>query len=411
MAETAKEMAARVLAEREALKKAAAAPAPRVTTLTAAQGAAIDTAVLPATARDPEADRSFGFRNIGEFALEVQKSRLQGGVTQRLASVYSQETVQKAATGMGELVGSDGGFLVPPQFSTKILERVYKNNELLSRTDNYPVTSNSMVFPRNNESSRANGSRWGGVRAYWVQEGSTITASSPTFGRAQLTLHKLACLARVTDELLADYGALGAYLNRVFPDEINFVTGDALVNGTGAGQPLGMLNAPCTVSVAKETGQASATVVPQNIVKMWARLFRGMATGENSGAVWFINQDVNPQLQLMTLGIGTAGIATYMPPGGLSGKPYATLMGAPIVEIEWCQTLGTVGDIILADMSQMISISKSVDAAQSMHLYFATDETAFRVVFRLDAQPWWASALTPFKGSNTQSCFVSLATR
>ena len=215
----------------------------------------------------------------------------------------------------------------------------------------------------------------------------------------------------MTDELLADAPTLSGYLNRVFPDEINFVVGDSLVNGTGAGQPLGILNAPCTVSVAKETGQAAATIVPQNIVKMWARLFRGMASGENSGAVWFINQDVNPQLQLMTLGIGTAGVVTYMPPGGLSGKPYATLMGAPIVETEWNATLGTVGDIILADMSQMVSISKSMESAQSMHLYFDTDETAYRVTFRLDAQPWWSSALTPFKGSNTQSCFVTLATR
>lgn len=356
-------------------------------------------------------DRMWGFKSLGDFASEVRQSRLRGGATERIQKSFGSERVLKAATGMGELVGSDGGFLVPPQFASTIFERVYKQNDLLARTDKYPVSGNSMVFPRNAESSRANGSRWGGVRAYWVQEGSTITRSAPTFGRHTLVLHKLACLARVTDELLADYPALSGYLNRVFPDEINFVVGDSLVNGTGVGQPVGILNAACTVSVAKETGQVAATIVPQNVTKMWARLFRGMGSGENSGAAWFINQDVNPQLQLMTLGIGTAGVVTYMPPGGLSGKPYATLMGAPVIETEWNATLGTVGDIILADMSQMVSISKAMDAQQSMHLYFDTDETAFRVTFRLDAQPWWASALTPFKGSNTQSCFVTLATR
>lgn len=366
---------------------------------------------IPATGRDPLEEGRFGFRNLGEFAGEVRKSRLQGSATPTLNKVYTSDTVKKAATGMGELVGSDGGFLVPPTFATKIFERVYKQNDLLSRTDSYPITGNSMVFPRNAETSRANGSRWGGVRAYWVQEGSTITRSSPTFGRHTLNLHKLACLARVTDELLDDQPALSGYLNRVFPDEINFVVGDSLVNGTGAGQPLGMLNAPCTVSIAKEVGQVAATIVPQNLTKMWARLFRGMGSGENSGAVWFINQDVTPQLNLLTLGIGTAGQVVYMPPGGLSGKPYATLMGAPMIEIEWCKTLGTVGDIILADMSQMISISKGMESAQSMHLYFDTDETAFRVTFRLDAQPWWATALTPFQGTNTQSCFVTLETR
>lgn len=367
---------------------------------------------LPAVPVDHAVESRWGFKSLGEYAHEVRMSRLNGGVpTERIAKAFSTDYVKKAATGMGELVGSDGGFLIPPDFSSKIFERVYKQNDLLGRTDKYPVSGNSMVFPRNAESSRANGSRWGGVRAYWVQEGSTITRSSPTFGRHTLTLNKLACLARVTDELLNDYPALGAYLNRVFPDEINFVVGDSLVNGTGAGQPLGILNAACTVQVSKETGQLTGTIVPQNVVKMWSRLFRGMGSGENTGAAWFINQDVNPQLQLMTLGIGTAGVVTYMPPGGLSGKPYATLMGAPVIETEWNATLGTVGDIILADMSQMVSISKSMDAQQSMHLYFDTDETAFRVTFRLDAQPWWASALTPFKGSNTQSCFVTLQTR
>ena len=395
-------------AAREILKKHAAEPVTKARPATADE-AAVDP--LPAEARDPAAEGRWGFKHFGEFAHEVRLSRLAGSPTPTIQKAFSRDTVRKAATGMGELVGSDGGFLVPPEFGSKIFERMYKSNPLLSRTDQLPVSGNSVVFPRNAESSRANGSRWGGVRAYWVQEGSTITRSAPTFGRLQLILHKLACLARVTDELLSDAPALSGYLNRVFPDEMNFVTGDALINGTGAGQPLGILNAPCLVSVAKETGQAAATLVPQNLTKMWARMFRGMAAGENAGAVWYINQDVAPQLQTLVLATGTAGVVTYMPPGGFSGKPYATLFGAPVVETEWNPTLGTVGDIILADMSQMVSISKSVEQQQSMHLYFDTDETAFRVTYRVDAQPWAATALTPYKGSNTQSSFVALATR
>jgi HK97 family phage major capsid protein len=128
--------------------------------------------------------------------------------------------------------------------------------------------------------------------------------------------------------------------------------------------------------------------------------------------VWLINQDVGPQLHLMTLGIGTAGQVVYMPPGGLSSAPYATLMGAPVIETEWNATLGTVGDILLVDMSQWVSISKGgMESATSMHVYFTTDEQAFRTTFRVDAQPWWASVLTPFKGSNTQAPAISLATR
>lgn len=364
---------------------------------------------IPATPKDHDAEGMWGFKSIGHFAKEVHASVVKKSMTETIQKAFGSEKVIKSAAGMGELVGSDGGFLVPPTFSNTVFERVYKENELLKRTDQYTVAGNSIVFPRNAESSRATGSRWGGVRAYWVQEGGTITGSRPTFGRLTMNLHKLACLAAVTEELLQDSGiAMAQYLGKVFPNEISFLVGDALISGTGAGMPLGILNAPCTVSVTRTT---AGHIVSQDVVNMWARLFRGMGSGENTGAVWFVNQDASPDFMLMTLGIGTAGIATYMPPGGLSGKPYATLLGAPVVEIEWCSTLGTVGDIILADMSQMVSVSKgSMETMNSMHLYFDTDQQAFRTTFRLDAQPWWAAALTPFKGTNTQSPFVTLAT-
>ena len=42
---------------------------------------------------------------------------------------------------------------------------------------------------------------------------------------------------------------------------------------------------------------------------------------------------------------------------------------------------------------------------------FDSDQMAYRVTYRLDAQPWWVAALTPYKGSNTQSPVVTLATR
>jgi HK97 family phage major capsid protein len=363
---------------------------------------------LPAEPRDREAEKAWGFQSFGHFAQEVQRSKAKGSPTEIIQKRFGSELVTKAATGMGELIGSDGGFLVPPQFSDKLFERVYKENDLLKRTDQYTVSGNSMVFPRNAESSRATGSRWGGVRGYWLQEGATITRSAPTFGRLTLQLHKLACIAAVTEELLQDSGiALNQYLNRAFPNEISFLVGDALVRGTGAGQPIGIKGADCTVTV---TRSVASHIVLEDIVAMWARAFRGMSNGEESGLVWYVNQDTSPDLYKMSLGIGAAGVSAYMPPGGLSGKPYSTLMGAPVIEIEWCDTLGTSGDIILADMSQMVSISKGgMETQSSMHLYFDSDQQAFRTTFRLDAQPWWATALTPYKGTATQSPFVILS--
>jgi HK97 family phage major capsid protein len=360
---------------------------------------------------EPAADHgTWGFKSFGHYLDEVRKCPKKDTPTETILKAYNSDVVRKAATGMGELVGSDGGFLVPPSFSQKIFERVYTENSLLSKTDQYPVAGNSMTFPRSNESSRADGSRWGGVRSYWVQEGSTITASQPTFGQLKLNLHKLATMVVLTSELKQDAGGtLEAYLNRVFASEIGFETGKAIFRGNGAGRPLGILNAPCAVTVSKESGQAAATVVSANIVKMWARRF---ALGPSGSYMWLINQDVGPQLHLMTLGIGTAGIATYMPPGGLSSAPYGTLMGAPVMETEFNSTLGTVGDIALVDMSQYVTIQNGGPVTlNSLHVYFTTDQEAVRTTWRVDGAPWQASALTPFQGTATQSPFVLLETR
>ncbi|MCI0380329.1 MAG: phage major capsid protein [Gemmataceae bacterium] len=350
---------------------------------------------------DPRA----GFKNFGEFALAV-KDACQPGKRpdDRL------HLVAKAASGMGEAFGSDGGFLVPPEFIDRLLERIYSQEQLLGRTDNYTIHGNSISFPRIAETSRANGSRWGGVRAYWREEGDQGTASKPAIGRIQLNLHKLFVMIHSSDELLADTQglALEQYLMRVASDEINFVVGDAIINGTGAGQPTGLLSSSCLVTVNKESGQVANTLLAQNVVNMWSRLFAPC----RQNAVWLINQDVESQLHSMTVGSGSAATLAYLPPGGLSTKPYATLLGRPVLPVEWCPTLGTAGDIILADLRHYVTATRGdINQRTSTHIRFDFDESVFRFTFRVDGQPWWSAPLTPYKGTNTQSCFVTLQTR
>ena len=80
--------------------------------------------------------------------------------------------------------------------------------------------------------------------------------------------------------------------------------------------------------------------------------------------------------------------------------------------IEQCQTLGTVGDIILADFSTFLLATKGgVQQAMSVHLRFDYDESVFRTLARAGGEPLWSSDLTPFNGTNTVSPFVALETR
>ena len=117
----------------------------------------------------------------------------------------------------------------------------------------------------------------------------------------------------------------------------------------------------------------------------------------------------------MTIPVGTSGIPVWMPANLAQGRPLSTLMGMGVEVVEQCQTLGTKGDIYLADWSQFIAITKGgMQSASSIHVQFTTDETVFRFVLRVGGQPVWQSALTPFKDATSSkklSPFLTLAAR
>jgi len=346
------------------------------------------------------------FKSFGEQMAAVMRAGLPNAhIDPRLFNA--------AASGLSESVPSDGGFLVQQDFSTALLQDVFTTGVLASRCRRIPISSasNSIKIPGIDETSRA-ASRYGGIVGYWEDEAALKTKSKPKFRKIELNLKKMIGLCYATDELLQDMTALDGVIRSGFASEFGFLLDDAIINGTGAGQPLGILNAGCLVSVAKETGQNADTVVAENVIKMYSRIF---ATSRPN-AVWLINQNIEPQLFTMSLAVGTGGIPIYMPAGGLSGQPYATLFGRPVIAIEQAATLGDLGDIIFADLpgGYILAEKGGIQSDMSIHVRFEYDESVFRFVLRVDGQPVRASALAPYKGSSTldtQSHFIALAAR
>lgn len=171
------------------------------------------------------------FNSFGEFIRCGFKDR-----SEVIAKTKKSWGMCKAIQGMSEIVGADGGISVLPEFHQEILTRVYQN-DIFSRTDHYQVAGNNMTFPTDSETSRANGSRAGGLRAYWVGEGDPLTGNSPKLGEATLKLHKLAVLVYLTEELINDNGmALESYVNKKVTEEIEFTLGESIFNGNGVGR-------------------------------------------------------------------------------------------------------------------------------------------------------------------------------
>ena len=389
----------------------------------------------PLVVVEDEADKAIKaqpFTSLGEFLVSVKRAAL-GEVEQRLQPLRSRDAADEGGfslngalgdefvggmvksafakqTGLHEGLGATGGFLVDTDRGGSLMQRVYSVGELLRRVDMVGISpnSNGMTFYGVNETARADGSRRGGIRAYWAAEGGAKTASQPAFRQLELRLHKVVALVYATDELLQDANALESWIMQNLPEELRFVVEDAIIRGTGVGMPQGILASGALVTQDAEAGQAADTVVSQNIMHMWSRLW----APSRRNAVWLINQDVEPQLYQMNLGVGTGGVALYQPPGGLSQTPYSTLMGRPIIASEYADTVGDLGDIMLLDFSEYQMIEKGgIQTASSIHVAFTTDETCYRFVYRVDGISKWNAPLTPYQSALTQSPFIALEAR
>lgn len=338
----------------------------------------------------------------------------------RKAGAMSEEEIAKSGffskvpSGMNEGSDPDGGALVPPEISNNIYNRVFQGDgfNLMEKADVLQVTGNNLSIPALDDKSRADGSRYGGVTSYWAGEADQFAnASRPKFRNMDMKLHKLYVFTYLTEELIADSPfALEKYVSDRAGDEIRFKVNDKMIKGAGAGAgvPLGILKSPALISVAKETGQAAATLLVGNIEKMWMRMHAPC----RANAIWMINQDCEAQLNLMAFPVGIAGVPIYQPVGGVSAPSFSTLKGRPVVPIEWASTLGTQGDIMLASWDYYQMITKGgVQTAMSMHIRFQYGELAYRFLYRIDGQPKWDAPITPYNGTTTYSPFVTLDAR
>lgn len=348
---------------------------------------------------------SHNFKSMGDFFKSVVLADAPGGYLTDELRDYQKKT----AGYMEEGDLSQGGFAVPTEFASFILEKSLETSVVRPRAYKQPMGSNRLEIPAEVDSDHSS-NLFGGITIYRPGEGGSKTPTNPTFGKIGLQLHKLVGLCYVTDELLEEAAfAIEAYLRRKFPQAISFYEDDDFLNGDGSNKAIGALNAanPSLITVDAETGQGSATIVWENIVEMWQRMY---PAGQDN-AIWLANPECFRQLSTMSAASGTAGIPVWLPANSVSNVPYRTLMGRPLIFTEKCQALGTAGDIALCDFSQYVIGQKgdgAVQVASSIHIKFDYDQTAFRFVLRYDGQPMWLSTLTPKRGSNTLSPFIVL---
>lgn len=349
-------------------------------------------------------------QNVGEYCKAILEMKYPSTKPGREELVNKLRRIQELQNSFSSEEPGAGGFLVPEIMRAELLQLALEESIVRSRATVIPMSTLRVPIPTVDDTSHVS-SLFGGVTFYWTEEGGQLAESTAKFGKVTLDAKKLTGFFKVPAELLEDAPAFAGWFDSRIPLGLAWSEDVAFMTETGAGTPLGFINSPASVQVAKESGQASGTIQWENIVKMYAR----MLPSSVKNSVWIAAIDTFPELATMALSVGTGGgpvwIGGWSQPG--SEIPPMTILGRPVIFTEKVPALGTTGDIGLYDLSYyLIGDRQQVRVDASEHFLFQNNQVAYRIIERVDGRPWLQSPLTPHNGSaNTLSPFVQLATR
>lgn len=373
---------------------------------------------IPATPKQPV------FKSFGDMLRAQYRAKALNDISaKRQLNAYQSELKVKSPLGMNEGTNSQGGYGVIPEWYDRIWDKARDYPHLKDMTDVRTVgKTNTLNIPAFNETSLVDGSRHAGVLAYYVGEGNPATSSYPAETQVQAVLNTLVVLVYVSNQLLEDASyPIEDDVARLVGNEFVWQQNVGVCTGSGSSQPLGIMNQNALVTVAKETSQGTVStgqgILFPNLCKMFTRLYpvsRGRAT-------WLVNPEMWSALNRMTFpgDVANSNLGSYSAFGGITYTAHdefpLRIFGRPVVECMNLNQFGTAGDIILADLSQLVTIehASGLDVAVSDQIQFTTLQTAFRFVYRWDVRSPWTAALTPFDGTtaNSYSPFVTLAAR
>lgn len=303
---------------------------------------------------------------------------------------------------------STGGYLVPDILYAQVLDRIKALPSLLERCTKFQTEGSGLKIPAFMDYDWSAGLY--SMDLPPAQEDTTLLEREPEFEQLEFSLHKHGFTLPITNELLEDSRAtLGTMLPMIMSKATAFGIDYLILNGVGGAQPLGIINAPCTVEVSAETDQDSGTLLYQNLTKMFARL----TPGAEAGAVWLVSRSCFPYLAELTINVGTGGAVMWLTDA--TGKVPASIFGLPVIVHPHCSVCGTKGDIVLGNFSSYGILGKStsplIRVDFSEHVEFKKDKSVWRCIVRFDGHPLMSDKLIDADGSTELSNFIVLETR
>ena len=329
-------------------------------------------------------------------------TRIKNKDTVGLEKTYGPEVVK---TAMNVTTGTTGGYLVPVELRDDLLRDLAEEALIWPKATVVPMKSGTLQLPLPTATAvQTSGVSpfFGGMALNWVSEGATRTEYEPTFRQVNLVAHELSGYSLVSNSLLADAGKpLDKFLRKLFARAVAWFEDLAFLTGNGVGKPLGVVNAPCTISVTRVASGAftladSAAMITKMLPSSWNR------------AIWIVHPTVLPQVVQHSSAYSTTWAANEEP----VKDGFGNLHGRPVYVSEKVSTLGTAGDVLLIDPELYVIGDRGdieIDLSGDEPTAFLKNQSVWRIIARVDGQPWLGGAVTLQNASTTVSPFVMLS--
>lgn len=336
------------------------------------------------------------FRSLGEFLSAVRFNPADPRLN------YVETGSEKRQQSMG--IGVEGGFAVPTQFIPELKMVDPQAAIIRPRATVIPPgdpPDATTTLPALNQSTASN--IYGGMAVNWISEGASKPETDLELLEICLTPHEVAGYTIITDKLLRNWGAAESVVSNMLRLCVRGAEDTAFLSGTGVGQPLGVINSPARINVARAGAGAIA----------FADVYNMLSNAKFGGSlVWIGNQTILPQLITMADG---GGNSVWLPGtsssinAGAANSPPGTLFGIPLVFNERSPALGAIGDLILCDFGYyLIKDGSGPFVAISPHVHFLTNRTVIKIFWNVDGQPWLTTPIPMEGGGGNVSPFVVL---
>lgn len=300
----------------------------------------------------------------------------------KLANKGRQEAIERLGAtegkAMSEGVAAQGGYLVRPTVERQLLTARENDNVLRSLCSKLNVTTNEISLDQLTLATTAG----------WVAElAQKPEGTSMTLASVSASVFTAAGLATISNQLLADSNpAVDSLVTADLAKRLVALEEAAFMNGSGVGQPLGLLNTPGVQTV---TITGAGTDNPADSGGLIDKILDAIALVQT--------EQGNPTAIVMHPRTWTRIIKSrdaqglYVIGGGSIGDGPSTtssLLGYRVVLSNRVPTnLGTGTNesrVIVGDFSEALILDRQgITVDESPHVYFTSNQTVFRAEQRV----------------------------